>query len=277
VNHIQIRHWARDLSVIARAVVRTATILTPPALILATVGNAAMAQTNLVQNGNFAITGGTTSFQFGLTGSGYSPSESMADWTSTGYNFVFLPTSIVASGSSGSLSLWSPNSSPASSNGFTNASPTGGNFIGADSDYETEAISQTITGLTVGKTYAVSFAWAGAQQEGTNYTSPTTDQWSVTLGSSGTQSTQVIDVTGKGFSGWMTQTFDYVATSSTEVLSFLASGSPSGQPPFALLADVSMTQVPEPATWALMLTGLAGLAGIARASRAPGAAIRDTV
>jgi hypothetical protein len=270
------RRRTRDRSPIVRVVGRHAAVSTLSALVLATFANAAMAQTNLVKNGNFAITGGTTSFQFGLTGGSYSPTESLADWTSTGYNFVFLPTSTVANGSSGTLALWSPVSSPSSSNGFTNASPTGGNFIGADSDYETEAITQTITGLTVGKTYAVSFAWAGAQQEGTNYTSPTTDQWSVTLGGSGTQSTQVVDVTGKGFSGWMTETFDYVATNSTEVLSFLASGSPAGQPPFALLANVSMTQVPEPATWALMLTGLVGLAGFARARRAPGTVNRET-
>ena len=85
------------------------------------------------------------------------------------------------------------------------------------------------------------------------------------------------DVAGKGFSGWMTETFDYVATSSTEVLSFLASGSPAGQPPFALLANVSMTQVPEPATWALMLTGLAALAGIVRGRRTPGVVLGDPV
>jgi hypothetical protein len=263
----RMKPWTRTRSVIACTAARGAATLTLATLVLATFANGAMAQTNLVQNGNFAISGGTTSFQFGLTGGGYSPTESLADWTSTGYNFVFLPTSTVANGSSGTLTLWSPVSSPASGNGFTNASPTGGNFVAADSDYETEAISQTITGLTVGKTYAVSFAWAGAQQEGPSYISPTTDQWSVTLGGSGTQSTPVLDVTGKGFSGWMTETFDYVATSSTEVLSFLASGTPAGQPPFALLANVSMTQVPEPASLMVMGTGLAGLLVLATRRR----------
>ena len=39
--------------------------LLPLALLLITLGGTANAQTNLVQNGSFAFTGGTTSFQFG--------------------------------------------------------------------------------------------------------------------------------------------------------------------------------------------------------------------
>jgi hypothetical protein len=220
----------------------------------------ALAQTNLVTNGSFAVTGGTTSFQFGTYNS-YAPTETLAGWSSTGYNFVFLPSSIVATGTYGSLSLWSPSSSPASANGFTNQSPTGGNFIAADSDYGTEPITQTINGLIVGKTYAVSFAWAAAQQ--TTYTTASTDAWIVDLGSSPTQQTAVVNLPSEGFSGWMNQTFDFVATNTSEVLSFLASGGPAGVPPFALLANVSLTQVPEPSGLPVMLTGLAALVGLA--------------
>jgi len=44
------------------------------------------------------------------------------------------------------------------------------------------------------------------------------------------------------------------------VLSFLAAGTPANNlPPFALLADVSLTSVLEPSTWALMLAGFGGL------------------
>ena len=217
----------------------------------------AMAQ-NLVTNGTFAVTGGTTSFQFG---SGFSYSETLAGWATTGYNFVFLPGSTTAAGSAGSLSLWSPVTGAA--NGFTNASPTGGNFVAADGDYQTFAITQTINGLAVGRTYAVSFAWAAAQQSG--FTGATTEAWQVSLGGS-SNTTTTYNNPSQGFSGWMNQTYNYVATSTSEVLSFLAIGSPA-VPPFALLANVSVTQVPEPASVAVVLTGLAGLLMVARRRR----------
>jgi len=223
--------------------------------------HSAMAQ-NLVQNGTFAVTGGSQSFQFGTYG-GYTPTETLAGWTTTGYNFVFLPTSTVAVGAYGNLSLYSATTTP--SNSFNNASPTGGNFIGDDGAYGVAAVSQTIGSLKTGSTYAVSFVWAAAQQTG--FTGATTEQWQVSLGSS-QQSTQVVGIPSTGFSGWMSTTFNFVATSSSEVLSFLANGTPTGVPPFALLSNVSLTQVPEPASAALMLTAVAALAGIAR--RRPG-------
>jgi hypothetical protein len=214
---------------------------------------------NLVTNGNFSSfsTTVTQSFQFGTYNS-YTPPATLTGWASAGYNYVFLPSSTTATGTYGNLSLWSP--ATGSSNGFTNASPTGGNFVAADSDYGTLAITQTINGLTVGRTYTLSFAWAGAQQSG--YTGATTDAWQVTLGST-MQQTQTINVASQGFSGWMTQTFNYVATSTSEVLSFLATGSPA-VPPFALLANVSLTAAPEPSSVTALLSGLAGLLGFVR-------------
>ena len=228
---------------------------------LAAFVHSALAQTNLVQNGSFAITGGNTSFQFG-TYNGYAPTETLAGWSSAGYNFAFLPTSTVATGTYGNLSLYSTTTTP--SNSFNNASPTGGNFIGADGAYGTAPITQTINGLATGATYAVSFAWAAAQQTG--FTGATTEQWKVTLGSS-TQNTNVVGIASTGFSGWMNQTFNFVATSSSEVLSFLANGTPTGVPPFALLSNVSLTKVPEPASATLMITAVVGLIGIARRRR----------
>jgi hypothetical protein len=109
----------------------------------------AMAAPNLVTNGSFTTPGVTTSFQFGIYGS-YTPPQALSGWTSSGYNFVFLPSSTVATGVDGKLSLWSPQSSPALANGSTNASPAGGNFIGADSACGQASISQTINCLTVG-------------------------------------------------------------------------------------------------------------------------------
>jgi hypothetical protein len=225
----------------------------------------ATAAPNLVINGDFATPGATSSFQFGTYGA-FTPPQSLDGWSSTGYSFVFLPDSTVATGYYGDLSLWSPVSSPASANGFTNASPTGGNFIGADGAYGQADISQTINGLTAGHTYAVSFAWAGAQQSEYTAVNGTTEYWAVTFGGV-TQDTQTIGVSNEGFSGWLDQTFDFVATSPSETLSFFATGTPSGVPPFALLANVSVEDVPEPASLAVLAAGVAGLIGVARRRR----------
>lgn len=72
---------------------------------------------------------------------------------------------------------------------------------------------------------------------------------------------------GSGTSGWTRQTVTFVAKSSTQMLTFMATG--SGAPPFALLADVSMEAVPEPSTWAMMIVGF-GLAGAAARRRRAG-------
>jgi hypothetical protein len=170
---------------------------------------AAMAQ-NLIANGNFAIIGGSQSFQFGTFGpytpSGSAAGVSLAGRVSTSYGFVFTPTSTIATGYYGALNLYSTTSSPSSS--FNNASPTGGNFIAIDSAYNTTAVTQTVNGLTVGKNYTLSFYWAGAQQTG--YFGATTE-WQVTLGAS-TLSTAVVNVASQGFTGWMYQTMNFVAT-----------------------------------------------------------------
>jgi hypothetical protein len=243
----------RGSSSLAGAAVRTVTMI---ALVLGAFTGTAVAQ-NLVQNGSFAVTGGTTSFEFSTQ---YSTSETVADWTSGGYNFVYLPGS--TSATPGAIVM------------ATNpTSPTGGNYIASDPEYETGApIAQVINGLTIGKTYAVSFAWAEAQQTG--FQNSIAPYWAVELCASyttpdtcsstaGAQDTTAVTIPTQTFSGWMYQTFDFVATSSTELLSFL-SQAPSGNPPFALLTNVSMTQVPEPASVALLLSGLAGMVGLAR-------------
>jgi hypothetical protein len=228
----------------------------------ATSGHMANAETNLVTNGSFAVTGGTTSFQFGTYGP-YTPTETLAGWASpNGYNYVFLPTSTAATGYYGSLTLYSSTSS-GSPNTFNNASPTGGNFVAADADYGTQPITQTINNLTIGQTYRLSFAWAGAQQSG--FTGATTDSFAVSLGSQ-TFNTAAINLPSEGFSGWMNQTFNYTATSTSEALSFLAAGSPA-VPPFALLANVQLVDAPEPGTLMILISPIVALAAIARRRR----------
>jgi PEP-CTERM motif len=238
----------------------------------------AMAQ-NLVTNGTFAVTGGSTSFQFGP---GQNPSvvnESLAGWTTTGgTNDVFIvgsPTAVqhVINNVTTTATLFSPTSNPPSANGFVNA-PGNQNFIGTDTDLGTAPITQSISGLTVGATYAISFVWAGAE-EVTGAPSPTEADWQVTFGSS-TQSTTVRNVAAEGFASWINATLDFVATATTQTLSFLGQDpkdNPTGagagnEPAFALLANVQVAQVPEPTSMALLTVGALGVFGTARSRRA---------
>ncbi len=94
----------------------------------------------------------------------------------------------------------------------------------------------------------------------------TTEQFAVSLGNQ-TLDTQVLTDPSHGFTGWTYESLTFTPTSSSEVLSFLAIGTPSGEPPFSLLDGVSVTStspVPEPGTLTLMATGLAGIGGMVR-------------
>jgi hypothetical protein len=267
-------------------VVRGHPIAAAVAASLSLFGGAAWAATNLVQNGSFALLTTQASAEFGTTNNGYTPSQQISNWTTSGYNFVFLPGTADTTGAIGQynatatkatpgLMLWGPNNGGVSTGTTVASSPTGGNYIAADGGFEVSAITQTINGLEAGQNYTLSFAWAGAQQYG--FTGDTTDNWTVSLGtvspSNPAQTTPTVGLPSHGFTGWMNQSMTFVATSSSELLSFLATGTPSGQPPFALLANVSLTKAPEPASIILLLTGVAGLVGLARRrgsrSRAP--------
>jgi hypothetical protein len=68
----------------------------------------------------------------------------------------------------------------------------------------------------------------------------------------------------EGFTGWQTDSFTFTATSTSEVLSFLAVGTPAGVPPFTLLDGISVTQTPEPQSLVLFATGLIGVSGLVR-------------
>jgi len=215
--------------------------------------------TNLVTNGDFEL---TTS---GMGQLGYNTYAT--GWTTTGYNFLFTAGTADTTGANGhygNLKLWGPNDG--SANGLPSSSPSGGNFVGADGAFEVGAIQQTINGLIAGNSYTIDFSWAGAQQSG--FSGATTEQWKVSLGGQ-SLSTAVINVANHGFSGWMHESFSYIATSSTEVLSFLAVGTPSGVPPFALLDGVSLNAntVPEPESYTLLGIGLLGILSVRRQQR----------
>lgn len=211
-------------------------------------------EANLVSNGNFESTSG------GAGQLGYNVTAT--DWATSGYNFLFPPDTadnIGAVGSLGLVRLWGP--SDGSYNGLT-TSPDGGNFVAASADYSVGAISQTITGLTVGDEYHLTFDYAAAQQY--VFAGPTAVHWSVSLGDE-TYDTEVLNNASHGFTGWQTAALDYTATSTSETLSFLASAQPAVLP-FALLDGVDLEPVvtPEPSTIALAALGLGGLVAARR-------------
>jgi len=157
-------------------------------------------------------------------------------------------------------------------NGMT-ASPQGGNFIAMDANFNRGAISQLVEGLTVGEKYTLSFDFAGAQNISSRGNTETTIFFGLTSDPFGYEAANktgpVMKNTEFGFVDWDTYTFDFIADSAISYLYFFARGAPSGQPPFALLDNVSLTgphagAVPEPATWAMMIVGFGAVGGVMR-------------
>ena len=229
-----------------------------------------------------AISGATTAFAAVVVQNGgfeSNPSSigqvnttNLPDWSataavtgSTTYGWIFQ----YATGSNGTFGLYNSTTTPGST-GPIAAPPGGGGtyFYGADATFNPTKLSQSLTGLKVGQEYAVTFDWAAAQQ--ITFSGETEQYWAVSLGGQ-TKDTTPITIQSQLFSGWEVTTLDFVATSSTETLSFVADAvcpptldcgniGQSGGPPFTLLDNVSIASVPEPSTWALMIFGFASLA-----------------
>lgn len=103
----------------------------------------------------------------------------------------------------------------------------------------------------MGDDYTLGFYQAGAQQTTTANAKATTERWQVSLGSE-TQLSQLMDSPPSGYHPWEAQSMTFVASAASEVLSFLAIGTPVGAPPVSLLADVSLQprSVPDPGSLA---------------------------
>lgn len=224
--------------------------------------------TNLLINGDFELTTLPGSNQFG---SGY-PTNQLTGWYTDGYNFVFAPGTADTTGSDGAfgnLKLWGPGNGAA--NGLTATSPVGGNYIAADGGLfgYTKPFSQDLTGLEVGGSYKLSFWWASAQQYG--FDGDTTENWTATFGSESFTTPTVANVS-HGFTPWEKVTYTFTATSAAQTLSFLANGTPEGQPPFSLIDGARLDHVgpgvvPEPKTWAMMIVGFGFVGAMMRGRR----------
>ncbi len=235
---------------------------------------APLAQAELVTNGSFENTTGSPVGELGIwtTATGWSVQDPTQNLS---YFFIFNAASASTTGSpsqyANNVILYGPPDTP---NGL-GPSPDGGNFLGADDAYHNSAITQTLTGLTEGDTYAVTFDWAAAQQAGFANGNGTQSGWSVSFGNTAAPTVSAT-IPDAGFSGWQTTTLTFQADGTSDVLSFLAAPPTDGAPPFSLLDGVSVNDTtttttssatPEPGTWVLMLAGLTGAFGVARSRR----------
>jgi len=211
-----------------------------------TVSVPTFAATNLVTNGSFENTTATDKAYF----------QNVVPGWSGGSNLTFIDFPGTADDPNKYLTVYGP---------FPTTSPDGGNFVEADGDPPyAAAIYQTLSGLTVGQNYTVSFYQAAGQQLG--FTGPTTEQWAVSLGGD-TQYTSLFSLPQGGVGPWQKVTMTFTASATSEVLSFLAVGTPGGAPPISFLDGVSVLAAPEPATWAMMIFGF-GAVGMASRRKA---------
>jgi hypothetical protein len=243
------------------------------------IAGGANATVNLVQNGGFETLTDSAYYnhEFGQATTGYWANkyhyhfgDDVADWSSpstTAYNIWF--SSATAATTTNAIGEWL--NIPAAYGGQTGqdlysvptGDPNGGAFLGLDGYGSASGpVQQTINNLVKNAKYTLTFYWATAQLQ--DRSGATTDTITASLCPTNTTCSQSVTsgpVTNPsgGSTGWYKVTDTFTASGSSDVLSFLASGTPGNLPPMVLLDGVSLTAVPEPATWAMMLVGFGAI------------------
>lgn len=143
-------------------------------------------------------------------------------------------------------------------------SPDGGTWVGLgiDGSY-IERFGQTLSGLTIGQTYTVSWQAAnfGVNNASNSYLGSNAIGVmldGVSIGQGATLSLS---------SSWSTESLTFVATSTSQLLSFSLAGTDKaylGIDGISVTAGGVTPAVPEPATWALMAIGLVGVGAMRR-------------
>lgn len=199
----------------------------------------------------------------------YCTTSALTDWS------VACPNGCTSSSGGTPLSLLFPGTGGIAFNGTNGlgsiADSPGGitsNIVADDGNstyiYQAE-IYQTISGLTVGSNYLLTFYQAGARQNGAGGTAD--EFWLVGLGSQ-QQSSADMTTAQDADTAWTQQNMTFNATSTSEVLFFLAESNDNGAPPVALLQDVSLTAAtPEPRYLAFVSLGILGLMAAFRKRR----------
>jgi hypothetical protein len=181
------------------------------------------------------------------------------------------------------------------------AIPGGYNYVEADGNPSFESgFNYLVTGLTVGQTYTLSFYQGGSQQKGFANGLNTTEQWIVSLGTSGMTfcngcgpadgyyggndstysnadanasivATPLMTTAPGGLTDWQFVSVTLKADATTDLLSFLAwgdNGNTVNLPPIVFLAGVNSPSgltTPEPGSIVLLATLVLGLGlGISR-------------
>jgi len=239
------------------------------------------ARANLVSNGSFtgcngSLTGGCSASNFAIgTSGGTQTVYNLTSWTMSSTNNLHC---VAVAGSGGAYSNnflcgsgWTGGTTNLQMFALPGASPDGGNYVLMDGDPKySGTLSQTLTGLIVGKVYSLSFYQSAGQQTGNSGNS--TDFWKVTFTKAGggatyntfgSASQNAITVTSASTTspGWQQVTYTFTASATSEVLNFLSVGA-SGVPPYLFLDGVDVevaSSVPEPGTLSLLLAGLMAL------------------
>jgi hypothetical protein len=259
------------------------------ALVLAMGLGSAASAANLITNGNFdsvssavaALQG--TGFSGAEIGDDYKYHQALTGWTSgigagSAFNLYYFgdgtQKTLEADTQYGELGQHAnANYTPCTLAGC------GGAFMILDGDPGfSGTLSQSVSGLTIGQTYDLSFDWAAGELA--DRTGFDTDQLTGSITGAGTvnfATALYTNTAGAGqpgsFSGWSKVDVTFKADATTEVISFLSVGTPAANlPPVSFLDGVSLTSVPEPAAWGLMLLGFTGLGAAVRRRRRPAAA-----
>lgn len=228
---------------------------------LLTIGSIGIANANIIQNGDFSQTTLSAGSSTSMIGPDTANGQAITNWTLNDGFAIWFPdynkASTDSAKSNGVEMLWGP---VEPTTGFTS-------FIGLDGDQTAgvqASISQVLNGLTAGATYELTFTWAAGQVQSRD--GATESSFLVSLGNE-SQSTGKVQNPNHGFTGWFTETMQFVADSASETLTFLAVGTPSGLPPMSVLANVSMTKVSAPASTLALLGGGVLLLGIGLTTR----------
>jgi choice-of-anchor C domain-containing protein len=130
--------------------------------------------------------------------------------------------------------------------------PPGATFSVDLSGRSPGSLSQTLTGLTAGEVYVVSFELSGNPDGGPN-------PKPLLVAAAGKSENYIFSVSGhsRANMGWEEETFTFTANGASDVLTFT---SESGTPYGPVLGDVELAAaVAEPSTWAMMLLGFTSL------------------